>query len=441
MEPGEALKALVAERGKEILLNVRSVHSHLMDCRIESQYRTQIKLFLNTAGLRAIIQSLPRTPSRVEQRQAIIRAADDTGYPEDIVHRAAQWIFAALGLESDIYAPGGLSAPTNQIARPVQAVNTPAQTSMEATLADRGNSVGNIVNEGLVALRDGWIYYTSCYNNANANAYNSTVGLWKFRAGGSERKLIQSGEYRDVNVIGGWIYCIKVERKVKYDDIDVYHLLCKTRCDGSDFEVLDSGAAAYNYINVVGEWVYYSCHYNKYSKNDVSSGLYKIKTDGRYKTKISDDFGHFTNVVDEWIYYSKADDNFKLYRIRTDGYGRTKLSDDICGEINVNADWIYYSNGGGIFKIRLNGAERVKIIDARCSSINVADGWVYYRGDGCKLYKVRVDGSFRTKLTEHYIRRFNLAGDWVYYIIERNPDLYKIRTNGTDRILVHKFAI
>ena len=71
----------------------------------------------------------------------------------------------------------------------------------------------------------------------------------------------------------------------------------------------------------------------------------------------------FAALQGEWIYYKNSDDDYKLYKIKTDGSKRQKVSDDTFGCINVVGDWIYYSNwseGYEIYKVKTDGSERQK---------------------------------------------------------------------------------
>ena len=74
---------------------------------------------------------------------------------------------------------------------------TPTDTTAETVIRQRGNTVGNIVNYGLIAMSDGWIYY-----------HNPTVGgyLFKMRIDGSERTKLNEDASFFINVMGDWIY-------------------------------------------------------------------------------------------------------------------------------------------------------------------------------------------------------------------------------------------
>jgi hypothetical protein len=64
---------------------------------------------------------------------------------------------------------------------------------------------------------------------------------------------------------------------------------------------------------------------------DARGKLYKIKTDGTNKTKITDEYASYVNVSGDWIYYSNLNETervLELYKIKTDGTNRTKINND-----------------------------------------------------------------------------------------------------------------
>ena len=63
-------------------------------------------------------------------------------------------------------------------------------------------------------------------------------------------------------------------------------------------------------------------------------------------------------------------------------------------------------------------------------------GWVYFADASAEcLYKVRTDGSDRMRIADDLASYINVAGGWVYYVNESdNMCIYKVRTDGTERI-------
>lgn len=65
------------------------------------------------------------------------------------------------------------------------------------------------------------------------------------------------------------------------------------------------------------------------------------------------------------IYYITLSDDNKIYKMRTNGTKKTKLSEDQSYTINIAGDWIYYQNmsdDGKPYKMRPHGSER-QIVD------------------------------------------------------------------------------
>jgi hypothetical protein len=97
-----------------------------------------------------------------------------------------------------------------------------------------GNDTNNIFNHGRMAKQDGWIYYSL-----------NDDGLYISKEDGSNKTKIVSGDIIDINVIGEWIYYVKVyESKGIYYD-DVY----KIKLDGTKKERIKENCVNLNIIN------------------------------------------------------------------------------------------------------------------------------------------------------------------------------------------------
>ncbi|MCX7749884.1 MAG: DUF5050 domain-containing protein [Clostridia bacterium] len=224
---------------------------------------------------------------------------------------------------------------------------------------------------------------------------------------------------------GDWIY---------YSNSSDGYKLYKVKTDGTGKVKISDDACGS--INVLEDWIYY--------QNNSEKRIYKIKTDGSSRIKISDDHGMYLNVVGDWIYYVNfMDDQKLLYKIKTDGTGRTKLDDGKCHNVNVYNGWIYYSketkksDGSNLYetyKMKTDGSNKSKLGNGlHC----VVDGeWIFFSNtdDGSRIYKMRVDGSSKTKISDDASVFLNQKDGWVYY---SNKDdgmrLYKIKVDGSGR--------
>ncbi len=154
----------------------------------------------------------------------------------------------------------------------------------------RGNTVGNISNLGLVAQHNEWVYFFEGH-------------LYKSKKDGSESIQLSNDASYLINVIDDWVYYIN-----NNDGDKIY----KIKTDGSSRTRLNDDESWC--LNVVGGWIYYS--------TQSEPGIYKIKTDGSSLMRFHDDiclFAHEINVVGDWIYYVDPYQEYKIFKMKTDG--------------------------------------------------------------------------------------------------------------------------
>ncbi|MCL2487622.1 MAG: DUF5050 domain-containing protein [Oscillospiraceae bacterium] len=298
---------------------------------------------------------------------------------------------------------------------------------------ERGNTAGNISNSGLAAIQGDWIYYFNLEGDWEG-------GLYRKRLDGSgKQKLLSDIQATYINVVGNWVYCV--------DNLDTNREgsggIWRVRTDGSSKKKISTDFAFY--MSVIGGWIYYSKQH--FAGEYTSIGIYRMKTDGSAGEKLSDDHATYLNVVDDWIYYSKVtavyyeEDNyddyfytFEIYRIKTDGSAKEKLSDEdrarVTG-INVVEDgvgdyWIYYvtylSGRTTLYRMRTDGSDRRPLLSSnddknRLIYINVVGEWIYFADESQvrKLYRVNTDGSDKQVLSDDAALLINIVGDWIYY--------------------------
>jgi hypothetical protein len=272
----------------------------------------------------------------------------------------------------------------------------------------RGNTSGNIINLGIVAENNGWIYYSNSTDNEK---------LYKARKDDDKITKVSDDIPLYINVIDGWIYYCNIS-----DDGKLY----KIKTDGSQRTKLANDFA--EEVTVENGWIYYLSALEEYK-------LYKIKTDGTLRTRLNNDSSLNLNIEGDFIYYTNIDDDFKIYKIRKDGIGKTKLNNDFSGFINVIDGWIYYSNLSDnykIYKIETNGTNRTKVSNKAGSFINVVDDYIYYidsDNDGY-LSKMKKDGTSNSKVNNHAVL-YNLIDGDIYYLTEDNDYLYRTNDIGS----------
>lgn len=280
-----------------------------------------------------------------------------------------------------------------------------AEALTKEKVNDRGNSGNNLANGGLAAEQGEWIYFT------NKNGYN---GMYKMKKDGTSTKKLYDGYIESINVIGDWVY------------FSNHYQLCKIKTDGSGYTEISDEAVSN--LTVIGEWIYYA-----------ADGFNKMKTDGSGKTKLTSDDVYEFNVEGDWIYYSNISDKNKLYKIKTDGSGRVKLTEDKSGCINLSGDWIYYKNvsdGSKIYKIKTDGTGREKVLSDNVNMFNVTGDTIIYEnwGYGGRLFKVGTDGKNYTQLADSHYNHINIVDNYIfcYNFDTRNIFILKLKDEDVD---------
>lgn len=269
----------------------------------------------------------------------------------------------------------------------------------------RGNSLGNIMNKGLAASDDKYIYYSNL--NDGGKLYRESIE-------GGEAVPLTNDEVSYINVYDGWIYFLSKG--------DMY----RVKNDGSNLTLITSGNA--NYINLVDGFLYYF--------DATKGGIWKIDIEdigyGEVKVKeIVDKSGNpdrwdlYTQIaVDkDYVYFQNLDDSLSLYKMRLDGREScTKVYTGEVRNINIYGDYVYFTEGNRIYRIKKDGSNKEVVTTRNADYINVYDGWVYFRNDSSngRLYKVKTDGSNLTKLSDDKVRNINITDQYIFYVNERD---------------------
>lgn len=273
-------------------------------------------------------------------------------------------------------------------------------------ITNRGNTSGNIINWGLVAEQNGWLYFSNLFDRGH---------LYTMRLDGTDPVKLSAEDVYSINVVGDWIYYISRS--------EVFGIF-KIRTDGTGRTRI--GTLAATEMVVVDNVIYYNTQ-------SEQGRIYRMDTDGSNLARIGDDYTtRHLNVVDGWVYYTFGAEENKIYKIRIDGTDRTKITDDNSSEINVVGDWIYYSAAGDLYKIRTDGTQRTMLLDGSPVFINATPEWIYYGRNS--LNKIRPDGTENTIVNStHYDRLPNVIGDWIFFEgrFGNNIALYRVRSDGT----------
>jgi len=139
-----------------------------------------------------------------------------------------------------------------------------------------------------------------------------------------------------------------------------------------------------------------------------------------------------------WVYYSNWSDGSKLYKMKSDGTQKTKLSNQACVRIQVVGDWVYFI-ADALYRVKTDGTQETKISD-KWAGYCVVGEWIYYyvaeyAGQGL-IYKMRVDGTENTLIKDVVDGEFNthmdfrVLGNYIYYSIYAKIPKEEQQPNG-----------
>lgn len=275
---------------------------------------------------------------------------------------------------------------------------------------ERGNTAGNIINRGLFAEDDKYIYYDDISNDHK---------LYRMDKNCANKVKLSEDEANNINVYNGFIYYTN-----ETDGGKIY----KMKIDGTGKTKLSDDGRSSN-VSVVDGFIYYT------NKN---GGIYKLKIDGSERAKIIYDVAQFINVSDGFIYYRNGSDNGAIYKISINGEHMTKLNNDNATMVVVSGNFVYYTkwNSEGIFKMDLSG-NNVSKIYSKTAPINVDGNYVYFLLNGGDLYKMDLTGENVVKLSKgtsvSYISVLNKLICFADSIYENKVNLYKIDIDGMNK--------
>ena len=186
-----------------------------------------------------------------------------------------------------------------------------------------------IDNQGLfmyMCVADGYIYYNSDYSE------DSGYRLYRMKIDGSNREKTADEHCNYINITGDYIYY-----NSEYSDTTKAGFYRMKR-DGTERTLLAS--AFYNSLYIYGNDAYISNGQMVLCKSNIS-GITQL-------TSLNIKGIHRINALGDWIYFVDGSD---IYRVKTDGTEKTKVSAMTAYGYYIAGDWIVVE--GGRFEITI----------------------------------------------------------------------------------------
>lgn len=290
-----------------------------------------------------------------------------------------------------------------------------------------GNTYGNLRNKGLVASKGSQIYYVA-FDEGNVD------GIYKAKKNGKGKAEKISSEYGYyLNISGNYIYYVSEENSQ----------LIKEKLNGEKNQVIAENVSS-EPIVVVDNWIYYF----------EGTNLYKIKTNGKNRTQLSNKAIENYQVVGKEIYYSyESNGKYVIAKMNLSGRDITKIDEEAGREFFVKGNKIYFINEKydmenyeykyELCKMKKNGKNKEKVCDIEGGldtyTINFTNDALYYakavKDEKMAIYSIKLNGKNETKIVEvsTYSNAINIVDKFMYYINENEDGYvqnYRIKTNG-----------
>ena len=266
----------------------------------------------------------------------------------------------------------------------------------------------------------GWVYYVESYFPGEDGGSDM---ICKMKADGTEKVTLFGdksaftsayGNAYDINisVYGEWIYYLLVDVSGMYTaDYTRTCEIRKMKTNGTQETVLVPKMASeciFNFTLDGDGWIYYSVGIDQ----EDGAILYKIKNDGSQKTKLGDAHHSFSylQIAGDWAYFSVTYQDTsiepEICKIKTDGTGFEVVSESVTG-FTVKDECVFFG-GSNVHKMSLNGNKKIITFNDRlqgkvmyegdyyADSLNIAGDRLYYQGgeEGYGNYvRIKTDGT------------------------------------------------
>ncbi len=267
-----------------------------------------------------------------------------------------------------------------------------------------GNTTGNIANGGLVAYYQEVIYYSG-----------DSGHIYKSNLDGSKEIKLNDSSSMYINVLDDWIY---------YTNLDDGKRIYKMKTDGTD--VIKLNDARSHSVCVKGGYIYYVQNEDPnelYSEgHDLFGDIYRMRIDGSERIKLIADVYRSLVMEGDMLYFCNKNGIFKM---DTDGKDLTSITDADAFQIVVRNDWVYfvtdihgagdYVGGDTIARAKIDGS----YVEELYSYKGASSSFYHFNINGENVYFVRRENAKSVSLdmlmiTDGEIRTLIYAEDqWL----------------------------
>ena len=315
------------------------------------------------------------------------------------------------------------SADTSSVANPDN--SNAVANNITLNLQGPGNTPANLLNGGIAAEYDGYIYHTDRMMWGN---------LCRTPINGGMSELLQKGTFHDININSDTIFVIG---SVSNQDTGIYaDGIFRMNTDGSNLQMIKEGY--FEQLILYDSYLYYI--------DTMDSGLYRIKYDGTDdKLLLENIYDDFT-IIDSSLYVcAELDEEYvqSVYKMPLDASATPVMviKDIFGGGINAANSFIYYiarDNSSNTYRYNTATGESEVFYPQWIDWLNTDGEYLYYFWNGLRadhtdegLYRINLDGSGEQMVmaSEEFFS-MNIAGGKIFW--HNNDDQRRLTVMNLD---------
>lgn len=289
----------------------------------------------------------------------------------------------------------------------------------------RGNTAGNLNNNGMYCEYEGKIYFANPYDRNRLYVMNSDC---------TDIRKLNDDTVCSINVYGKYIYYVRNNFSPETMTMVFRGQLLgviRTNLNGrKPTSLYDSVAGV---INLYGNDLFYQ-HYS----NEEGFSFYKVKIDGKGNTRINDAGYYPASIYGNSIYYANINGNHSIYAYNIKTGANLPYMEANAYMVDMQGDYIYYIDLDDNYSlVRANAITQDKEIlvdgkDGKCISYNLYNNVIFYHveGEAAALYRMNTDGTNKELIRNGNITNIGCTSQYTFFQIFGTTSLYRVPTTG-----------
>lgn len=289
----------------------------------------------------------------------------------------------------------------------------------------RGNTTGNLNNNGMFCEYDGKIYFANPYDRNRLYVMNSDC---------SNIKKLNDDTVCSINVYGDYIYYVRNNFSPETTTMIFRGQLLgviRTDLKGKHTKVLSDNVAGI--INLYGNDLLCQTF-----DNNIGFYFEKISIDGKEKTLLDEADTYPSSIYNNKLYYTNTTDDHNIYDLNLNGSSSSVFLEANAYMVDMQGDYVYYidmDDGYSLVRVNLatgNKEVLVKDSNGKCISYNLYGNSIFYHieGDASALYRMNKDGSDKKFIKAGNITNISCTSKYTFFQMYGLETLYRVPTSG-----------